>query len=106
MDEYEAPKFVRGDYQDGKLAADDWTEQRRQLLGELEAARAEAGRLRERERERHDARALSLDECVAAVRAIRAAVVGEVHDSGCLDAVRAALARLFDRFELAANSRP
>ena len=37
---------VRRDYQDGKLAADDWSEQRDQLIVELGAAQSEAERLR------------------------------------------------------------
>ena len=41
---------VRRDYQDGKLAPDDWAEQREQLEGERKAAEAEAKRLGASER--------------------------------------------------------
>jgi site-specific DNA recombinase len=40
---------VKRDYQDGRLDADDWNEQREQLIAEREAAEAQAGRLRRRE---------------------------------------------------------
>jgi hypothetical protein len=40
---------VRRDYQDGRLDPDDWQEHRQELTAELEAAGAEAERLREQE---------------------------------------------------------
>jgi hypothetical protein len=94
----------RRDYQDGRLDADDWREQREQLTGELDAARAES--------ERHAERDLSLasEKCavdaeaavLAELAAMRELVVGHARERSAeaLDALRAALLRLFDRFEL------
>jgi hypothetical protein len=42
---------VRRDYQDGRLDADDWQEQRAELAAEHDAAKAETQRLRDQERD-------------------------------------------------------
>jgi DNA invertase Pin-like site-specific DNA recombinase len=93
---------VRRDYQDGKLDADDWSEQRLQLQGEQDAAAAQLERLRESERE--EARATELldpeSETLKRLATLRKAIAGEVQDAQDIAAVRAALAHLFDRFVL------
>lgn len=91
---------VRRDYQDGKLDADDWTEQRQQLTEEAQGADAEADRLRASEAEvlrdgaAHDAE----QEVLEQLARIRQAVAGEVADAEGVNAVRAALTRLFESF--------
>ncbi|MBN1530699.1 MAG: recombinase family protein [Thermoleophilaceae bacterium] len=95
---------VRRDYQDGRLDADDWNDQRDQLTAELEAAHAEAARHAERERDLEaEGQALDAESTILNELAeMRALVAGQVRErSGqSLDAVRAALTRLFERFEL------
>jgi hypothetical protein len=95
---------VRRDYQDGRLAADDWTEQRGQLSAEATAAAAEAARF-EAQEQALDARALALDAEGAVLRelaSIRALVAGQAQERSAesLDAFRAALLRLFESFTL------
>jgi DNA invertase Pin-like site-specific DNA recombinase len=101
---------VRRDYQDGRLDADDWTEQRTELTGELEAAKAQVARLDKQrdevagEMEEVDAEAAVIEELTA----IRALVTGEARDGSRqgVDAFRAALRRLFSSFELLGGPRP
>lgn len=101
---------VRRDYQDDKLDADDWREQRGLLTAELEAATSQADRF-----DRH--RAALTDEMaqidaesavLEQIAALRAMVVGEVREGGreSVDAFRAALRRLFTGFELMTSERP
>lgn len=91
---------VRRDYQDGQLAADDWAEQREQLTAERKAATAELERLLAQEDdvagwgECRDAEAGVLHQLAE----IRKAIAGEVQSADGVDAVRAALSRLFSRF--------
>ncbi len=93
---------VRRDYQDGKLDADDWREQREQLTVELEAAAAEAERLSNQEgdvaiwAELGDTEQDVLEQLTQ----IRKAVAGEITDQEAIEPVRAALARVFERFVL------
>jgi hypothetical protein len=92
---------VRRDYQDGKLDADDWRDQRDELTAELEAARAQAAQLEERvvdlaERELPVAELVVLEYLTD----LRAAIVGRVREGDSLEAVRAALFTLFDGFIL------
>jgi site-specific DNA recombinase len=92
---------VRRDYQDGKLAPDDWAEQREQLEGERDAAEAEPERLSASEREAETGNPLFGDaeeEVLRRLTEIRRAVAGEISDADGVDAVRAALARLFKGF--------
>lgn len=93
---------VRGDYQDGKLDADDWREFRDELTAERDAARAEAEQHRSRvEQLRREAEESDVEANVLRQLAeLRRVIVGEVRDAGTLDAIRAALTRLFERFEL------
>jgi hypothetical protein len=91
---------VRRDYQDGKIEADDWAEQRDQLTTEHQAAQAEVERLSASEQEAHAGGDL-IDveaETLRRLSEVRRAVSGEVRDAADTDAVRAALARLFDGF--------
>jgi DNA invertase Pin-like site-specific DNA recombinase len=92
---------VRRDYQDGKLDADDWRDQRDELTAELEAARAQAARLDEQtallaERRLPDAELAVLEYLTE----LRATIVGRVREGDNVEAVRAALLTLFDRFTL------
>jgi hypothetical protein len=91
---------VRRDYQDGKLAADDWAEQREQLEGEHNAAQAEAERLRasEADAETENPFGDAEEEVLCQLTEIRRAIAGEITDAEGVDAVRAALARLFKAF--------
>jgi Recombinase/Recombinase zinc beta ribbon domain len=93
---------VRRDYQDGKLDADDWREQREQLTEELDGAKREAARLADQERE-IDSWGDVCDveaETLRKLASIRKAIAGEVKDADGIEAVRAALTRLFERFVL------
>jgi len=95
---------VRRDYQDGRLDADDWNEQRPQLTGELEAARSEADRHARREGDLEaEIAAIDTEAAVLAeLSTIRALVAGQAQQRSRegIDAFRAALLRLFERFEL------
>jgi hypothetical protein len=91
---------VRRDYQDGKIEVDDWAEQRDELVAEHRAAQAEAERLRASEEVAAAGDGL-IDverETLRRLSEIRRGVAGEVNDAAGTDAVRAALARLFDVF--------
>jgi DNA invertase Pin-like site-specific DNA recombinase len=92
---------VRRDYQNGKLEAEDWTEQRDELAAELDATSSAVERLLGQEAE-IDAWADLQDaerDTLTMLSAIRQAIAGEVADaSSSIDAVRAALTRLFEAF--------
>lgn len=93
---------VRRDYADGKLDASDWQEFRTELGGELEGAQAEVERLRaqaldvEAWSDLRDAESDALEHLTE----IRRAIVGEVREAEGVEAVRAALLRMFERFVL------
>jgi DNA invertase Pin-like site-specific DNA recombinase len=91
---------VRRDYTDGKLDAEDWRDFRTELVGERDAARAEADRLatRLRDLERWGEIKDAEVETVRRLAEIRSVVAGEVRDAGGLDSVRAALNRTFEHF--------
>lgn len=91
---------VRGNYQDGKIDPDDWVEQRSQLGAERAATEAEVERLRCQEREAEGWGELRdvESETLRRLSEIRAAIAGEIQDASGVDAVRAALARIFDCF--------
>jgi DNA invertase Pin-like site-specific DNA recombinase len=93
---------VRRDYTDGKLDAEDWTAFRDELTAELEGASAAvdrlAGRLAEVE-QWSDVRDAEQDT-LTMLADIREAVAGGTADEERVDAVRAAIMRLFARFEL------
>jgi hypothetical protein len=93
---------VRRDYQDEKLVADDWNEQREQLQKELTDFSRTIERLLQRrdeilaERSQLDSEQTGLE----ALAQIRAAVAGGVSDADSVVAARAALAVTFEHFVL------
>lgn len=93
---------VRRDYQDGRLEAEDWSEQRPELSEERDAARARVAQLRDQERHVGDAGALADAEASALrlIAEVRDAVLGFTDNPAGIDAMRAALGRLFDGFTL------
>jgi hypothetical protein len=98
---------IRRDYQDGKLAADDWREQRHELTAELEGARAELERAEAREAElvaAEEASGEPRERALARLAAIREAVAGELTDAEGIDQLRAALHEMFDVFWIAPMS--
>jgi len=95
---------VRRDYTDGEISAKEWTEFRGELEGELAAAGAEVERL---DRQRIEVEAWegvkdAEQDALEMLADIREAISssGEDENPKARDAVRAALVRLFDRFEL------
>jgi hypothetical protein len=97
---------VRRDYQDGRLEAEDWAEQRVQLQAELEAAQENAARLTEREGEATQAEGVLDDvELLTRLTELRAAVAGDVTASQDFAATHAALRRMFQAFILYPASR-
>lgn len=91
---------VKRDYTHGDLTAADWRELRDELGPEAEAAEAEAKRLREQLAEAESGAAIgdAEAEIVEQLAQIRAAVAGQISAPANVEAVRAALERLFDRF--------
>lgn len=99
---------VRRDYQDGKLDADDWREQRLELTAEIEAGQAILA-----EREAHRLMAsVAIEEIDAEAATLReladlaAMIHGQAHEGSQrnLDAFRAELRRLFVSFDLKTGS--
>jgi|SRR5215218_3295345 len=95
---------VKRDYQDGKLEAEDWREQRDELTAELDAARAKRERLRQRAKEVRDDFQLrdAEEETLRQFAHLREAIVGDMRDAvaATVDGTRAALNRLFESFTL------
>lgn len=93
---------VRRDYTDGKLSAEDWAEFKAELSAQRDAARAKQAQLSKHvatvteETGSIDAEQSTLQHLTA----IRNAVAGEVRDAEGIDAARAAISRLFERFVL------
>jgi site-specific DNA recombinase len=98
----EAFSRIRRDYKKGQLSASEWREFRAELTEEREAATAEGARLRKQEQKIADRGALRdcEEETLRALAEIRQAIVSEVKNAGDLEAVRAALQRLFAGFVL------
>jgi site-specific DNA recombinase len=98
----EALTRIRRDYTEGRLSADEWRDFRDELAEEREAASAEATRLREQERQIAEGSALQdcEEEALRSLAEIRQAIVGEIRNAEGLEAVRAALRRLFEAFIL------
>jgi hypothetical protein len=102
----EAFSRVKRDYTSGKLDADDWREFKPELTSEREAADALMTRLREQEADvvgwtdLKDAEA----EVLRHLTAIRKAITGEIREADGLDAVRAAISRLFVEFTYLGDS--
>lgn len=93
---------VRRDYTDGEISAKEWTEFKDELEGELEAAVAEVDRL---DRQRLEVEAWegvkdAERDALEMLADIREAIASSSEEPQARDAVRAALIRLFDRFEL------
>jgi len=97
---------VKRAFQDGHITPEDWAEQRAELLAEGNAASAAADRQRERETELESAVELrdAESEILQRLADLRASVVGEIRDAETVDAVRAALQRLFAGFVLTDTS--
>jgi DNA invertase Pin-like site-specific DNA recombinase len=93
---------VKDDYVAGELNAAEWRELRADLEPEAQAAAAERQRLATQLAEVEAAPDLAgvESELLEQLARIRAAVAGEVSDAEGVEAVRAALLRLFDRFVL------
>jgi DNA invertase Pin-like site-specific DNA recombinase len=92
---------VKRDYQDGRLDADDWREQRAELTAALGAARAKLSQLTDQERRvSENAHNAAQEDVQRYLNGVRAAIVGGVQDARGAEAVRAALRVLFDRFTL------
>jgi site-specific DNA recombinase len=91
---------VRRDYQDGKLAADDWAEQREQLTDEHLGAVAEVRRLGDQQQEVTEWGELRDVEAdvLRKLSEVRKAIAGEISGPDDVAAVRAARSRLFSRF--------
>lgn len=91
---------VRRDYSEGRLEAGDWASFRDELSAEKVAADAAAARLTASEAEiENDSALLDAErEMLGQLTEIRRTIAGEVRSSDGVDAVRAALARLFESF--------
>jgi site-specific DNA recombinase len=93
---------VKRDYTRGALPLEHWLEFEKELASEHKAAKAKLARLRKQEK--HVAEGGELkdaeEETLRQLAEIRAAVVGEVRSADGVEAVRAALHRLFDGFTL------
>ena len=93
---------VKRDYANGDLTAAEWRELRADFEPEREAAEGAVQRLRKQLAATEESAAVADAEAelVEQIAAIRAAVAGEVTDAASVQAVRAALLRLFDGFRL------
>jgi hypothetical protein len=93
---------IRRQFKAGELTAAEWRDFRDELNAEQAAAAAEVKRLRVREQEA--AKATELRDCesdtLRQLAELRAAVVSEVVEAKGLEAVRAALLRIFASFTL------
>ena len=96
---------VRRDYQDGRLDADDWREQRDELRDEQAAATEEVVRLEARVEKvvGHVALFDAEEDLLERLAELRAAVAGRVADGTTVEAMRTALLRLFSGFTLHAH---
>ena len=89
---------IKRDYRDGSLPASDWIDFRDELTAEIDAACAEAERLAASQAEIEGDTEPFDAEHARHARRLRKAIAGEVKSSEGVDAVRAALARLFEAF--------
>lgn len=89
-------------FQDGALNADDWREQRDELIGEEQAATAQARQLHEREDElkatvsARDTEA----EVLRFLATVRESMLAPVRDAASLDALRAGFRRIYRSFHV------
>jgi hypothetical protein len=96
---------MRTYFREGRISPEEWHEEQAELSANLSAAKAEVARL-EAKRAALDANVQQIDAegaVVGELTAIRAMVAGQVKDGEHqgIDSFRAALRRLFERFELA-----
>lgn len=92
---------IRRNYREGRLDADDWQSFSDEIEPEIEAARAKLARLEEHERHASEKALPDAEaEMMRMLANLRAAIVGEVRDAAGIDAVRAALRRIFVGFTL------
>ncbi|MGI8593088.1 MAG: recombinase family protein [Solirubrobacteraceae bacterium] len=90
---------VKRDYQDGKLDADDWRDQRQELADELTAAEANAERMCAQAAALCSAALPDAEEATyRAIASARDAMSGRVRDAKTVEAARAALLQLFEGF--------
>lgn len=91
---------IRGDYAEGKIEAEDWASFRDELTTDLAGARAEAKHLIQRVEDIENSAALrDLErDNLTKLSDLRGAIAGEIQSAEGIEAVRAALARIFDRF--------
>lgn len=91
---------VKRDYTHSDLTAAEWRELKAELGPEADAAKAQADRLRKQLTEIESSAALgdAEAEVIEQLAQIRAAVAGQISAPANVQAVRAALERLFDRF--------
>lgn len=95
---------VRRDYTSGEINAAEWRELSSDLKADHEAALAKRDRLRTRAAEVEKASSVARvteGEAVRRLAEIKSAVAGEVNAAADVDAVRAALKRLFEVFRVA-----
>lgn len=95
---------IRGHFQDGKMDPDDWREQREELTGELEGARAKLAQAEAREAEvvaAEESSGRPRERALERLGAIRSAVAGKLTDPEGIDQLRAALREMFDVFWIA-----
>jgi site-specific DNA recombinase len=93
---------VRADYLDDNLSANDWADFRDELTLQQRAAEAKVARLSAQVKDIEDWGDLrdAEQETLEKLADLRKAVAGEINDASGVDAVRAALSRLFDGFQL------
>jgi site-specific DNA recombinase len=97
-----AERFTRveRDYMDGRIDAADWQRFRDRLTSEAKAAASQAASLATSEADiaRHAAAVDAEHEALRQLAAVRQAIAGDIREADGVDAVRAALTRLFDAF--------
>jgi DNA invertase Pin-like site-specific DNA recombinase len=93
---------VRRDYTEGRLDAEDWASFRTELNSDLEAAVAKEERLAGQVAEVEMGAELAdiETETLARLAEIRKAIAGEIDQREGIEAVRAALSRAFDGFQM------
>lgn len=103
-DAADAVARIRRDYTSGAISAAEWRELHAEVAAEHEAAQAKLTQLATRAEQVRAAESAAGDaegEAVRRLAEVKAAIAGEVASGGTLDAVRAALLRLFERFDIA-----
>jgi site-specific DNA recombinase len=93
---------VKRDYQDGRLDAEDWREQRRELTADVNAANAEVERLAAQENElrKLDHGRDTEAEVLHFLSTVRETILAPVRDADTLDALRAGFRRVYRHFHV------